>query len=139
MNMLIEAFSHHFTRVDWEEKIANSNSTKHHIGMMNTSSQPFDSIENDRRMFIIIYVWIIIFATISMMSRSLSFFQMCVRVSINMHDMLFRVVTRAKMIFFNQNPSGRILNRFAGDINNIDCMLPKSIADVLDVSFKFKM
>lgn len=48
--------------------------------------------------------------------------------------MLFRGVTRAKMLFFNNNPSGRILNRFARDIYNVDSLLPESMFEVFDVS-----
>lgn len=48
--------------------------------------------------------------------------------------MIFRGISRAKMIFFNNNPSGRILNRFARDINNVDTLLPNVMFDVCDVS-----
>lgn len=51
-----------------------------------------------------------------------------------LHDKLFRGVTRAAMVFFNNNPSGRILNRFSRDIGNIDALLPTSLIDCLSVS-----
>lgn len=113
----------------------NSTSTKYHIGT-NNSSQPFDSVENRRGMYFILYVCILIFTTVSLMGQSFSFYKMCVKASINLHDMLFRGVTRAKMIFFNKNPSGRILNRFAADISNVDLILPNTMFDVLEVSLK---
>lgn len=47
--------------------------------------------------------------------------------------MMYQAVTRAKMFFFNNNPSGRILNRFARDIENVDSVLPHTLSDVLDV------
>lgn len=59
---------------------------------------------------------------------------MCLRISVNLHDMLYQGITRAKMFFFNENPSGRILNRFARDVENVDSVLPHVLADVLDVS-----
>lgn len=122
-------------RVDWEEKVANNNSSEYHNGI-NNSSQTVDSIEQRRGEILIVYVWLIVFATTFMMVRTVSFFNMCVRASINLHDMLFRGVTRAKMIFFNNNPSGRILNRFAGDISNVDSILPRNLFDVSEVSLK---
>lgn len=42
---------------------------------------------------------------------------------------------KATMKFFNNNPSGRILNRFSKDIGAIDEYLPSVIADVVDVSY----
>lgn len=52
----------------------------------------------------------------------------------NLHDMLFRGVTRATMWFFNQNSTGRILNRFSKDIGTIDSNLPVVIVDCLQVN-----
>lgn len=48
--------------------------------------------------------------------------------------MMFRAISRAKMLFFNNNPSGRILNRFSRDIDNVDSALPNTMVDVFDVS-----
>lgn len=69
--------------------------------------------------------------------RSFSFFIMCLRASRNLHDKLFRGITRATMYFFNTNPSGRILNRFSKDIGSIDTTLPVALMDCLLVS-KYK-
>lgn len=38
------------------------------------------------------------------------------------------------MFFYNTNPTGRILNRFAKDIGNIDVLLPPALMDALSVS-----
>lgn len=94
-----------------------------------------ESIEEERSQYLIVYTIILIAGTILYVSRSVSFFRMCLRISINMHDMLFRGISRARMIFFNKNPSGRILNRFARDINNIDSLLPNILLDVFDVGY----
>lgn len=48
-----------------------------------------------------------------------------------MHDMIFRSLSRAKMIFFNNNPSGRVLNRFSRDMSNVDTLLPNISIEVL--------
>lgn len=66
--------------------------------------------------------------------RSFVFFQMCLKASRNLHDKLFRGITRATMYFFNTNPSGRILNRFSKDIGSIDTTLPVALMDCLLVS-----
>lgn len=59
---------------------------------------------------------------------------MALRIATNLHDMLFRSIDRAKMIFFNAYPSGRILNRFSKDMYRVDTSLPIILADVIDVS-----
>lgn len=65
--------------------------------------------------------------------RSFGFYRMCLRVAVNLHDRLFNGVTRATMWFFNQNSTGRILNRFSKDIGTIDSMLPVVIVDCIQV------
>lgn len=94
-------------------------------------------IKEERDVYLTIYTSIIVFSIVIFVARSFSFFHMFVRISINLHDMIFRGVSRANMIFFNNNPSGRILNRFARDINNIDTLLPKVLFDVCEVSISF--
>lgn len=92
------------------------------------------AIAMKRERFMLTYAIIMVVGTCVYIYRSFSFFRLCLRVSINMHDNLFRGITRARMIFFNNNPSGRILNRFARDISNVDSLLPVVLIDVIDVS-----
>lgn len=103
----------------------------------NSSTNNSDSVTHQREIYLIIYTCIMLIGTFCYLCRSFSFFRMCLRISINLHDMIFRGISRAKMIFFNNNPSGRILNRFARDINNVDSLLPNIMVDVLDVSNNF--
>lgn len=98
------------------------------------ATNQYDWIKEKREYFLITYILILVFGTLFYAGRSFSFFKMCLRISINMHDMLFRGITRAKMIFFNRNPSGRILNRFSLDIGNVDSLLPVILFDIFDVS-----
>lgn len=63
--------------------------------------------------------------------RSFAFIQMCLVASRQIHDKLFRGITRGWMSFFNTNASGRILNRFSKDIGNIDTFLPVAMMDCL--------
>lgn len=95
------------------------------------------TITENREFLIQMYTGIVTIGTICYLTRSFSFYRMCLRISINLHDMIFRGVSRAKMIFFNHNPSGRVLNRFARDINNVDSLLPNIIVDVFDVRPSF--
>ncbi|XP_049951176.1 probable multidrug resistance-associated protein lethal(2)03659 isoform X3 [Schistocerca serialis cubense] len=65
--------------------------------------------------------------------RSISFFILCIRASMRLHNQMFIGVTRATMHFFNNNPSGRILNRFSKDIGNVDEVLPITIVDCFQI------
>nr|CAD7597479.1 unnamed protein product [Timema genevievae] len=42
------------------------------------------------------------------LSRSILFFTICMRASVNLHNTMFVSITRAKMWFFNNNPAGTV-------------------------------
>lgn len=132
-------------RVNWEESVAEpetvtattldaSNNATERPSFVNNSTNQTDSVIEKRQTLILVYTSIMVIGTICFLIRSFSFFEMCLRISINFHDMIFRGVSRAKMSFFHNNLSGQILNRFSADINNVDSMLPNAMFDVLDVS-----
>lgn len=93
-----------------------------------------ESISQKREGFLVVYSCLIVLGVVSYLCRSFSFYYTCLRIATNLHDMIFRCVSRAKMIFFNENPSGRILNRFAKDTYRVDILLPIIMVDVIDVS-----
>lgn len=66
--------------------------------------------------------------------RTSLFFRTCIHASRNLHEQLYRGITRSPMEFFNKNSSGRILNRFSNDIGNIDTLLPLAAGDAILVS-----
>uniref|UniRef100_A0A1A9WJ69 Multidrug resistance-associated protein lethal(2)03659 n=1 Tax=Glossina brevipalpis TaxID=37001 RepID=A0A1A9WJ69_9MUSC len=82
-----------------------------------------------------IYVFTVItVATIVItVARSYLFFNMAMKASTNLHNAMFRGITRAAMYFFNTNPSGRILNRFSKDMGQIDEILPSVMIDVIQI------
>lgn len=84
-----------------------------------------------REQYLMIYTGAMAIMLCLSLNRSFSFFYLCVRASISLHDRLFRGITRATMYFFNTNPSGRILNRFSRDIGCIDVFLPCAMMDCI--------
>jgi ATP-binding cassette, subfamily C (CFTR/MRP), member 4 len=106
--------------VNWEESLAELET-------------PTDENEAERQRYIYAYAILIGLFTYLILHRSFAFFHLCLRISKNLHDQLFRGITRAKMYFFNTNPSGRIINRFSNDIGSIDTKLPASLYDTIQL------
>uniref|UniRef100_A0A182S5S5 ABC transmembrane type-1 domain-containing protein n=1 Tax=Anopheles maculatus TaxID=74869 RepID=A0A182S5S5_9DIPT len=125
--------------VNWEEKVAgippefdlNDNHTILSSRDVRILLKEQTDVSNfiERQQYIWIYSGLIILLVILVVQRSFSFFYVCLRISVNLHDRLFRGLTRATMHFFNMNPSGRILNRFSKDIGAIDSALPMALLD----------
>lgn len=105
------------------------------ISLLNIGAQGNEQIKYERTAYLYAYAGIVAIGIVSFTLRSFSFYFMCLRISRNLHDMMFRGVVRAKMIFFSNNPSGRILNRFARDISNVDSMLPNVMFEITQVGY----
>lgn len=82
---------------------------------------------------IYVYTAITVGTIVVTLLRSITFFKVCMRASVNLHDSMFRSITRATMYFFNTNSSGRILNRFSKDMGAIDELLPAAMIDCLQI------
>lgn len=89
----------------------------------------------DRNIDILIFSALIIATVLLTFGRSFMFFNVAMRASRRLHDLMFAGITRATMFFFNTNPSGRILNRFSKDLGQIDELLPFTMIDVFQIMF----
>ena len=67
--------------------------------------------------------------------RSVASFALALRASKKLHDSMASAVLRAKIEFFDTNPSGRILNRFSADVGSNDDLLPQTLFDFLMCAF----
>ncbi|KYM76972.1 hypothetical protein ALC53_12582 [Atta colombica] len=63
--------------------------------------------------------------------QTIVYFNVCMWSSINLHSAMFRSILRATMYFYSTNPAGRILNRFARDINIVDLLLSMCVFDII--------
>jgi ABC-type multidrug transport system fused ATPase/permease subunit len=59
-----------------------------------------------------------------------------IRAASHMHARALRAVLLAPLRYFDTNPSGRILNRFAGDLERIESAMSRYIASYLDAILK---
>lgn len=126
--------------MNWEERIAtvHSQQVNQYVSMNSSTPNSFEDERKQRQKYVLTYSVLMVVATYVYVQRSFAFFTMCLRSSSNLHDKLFRGVTNATMWFYNNNPSGRILNRFAKDISSIDTVLPTALIDSLTVSVYFE-
>lgn len=53
-----------------------------------------------------------------------------------MHIMMLRAVMRAPLTFFDTTPTGRIISRFAKDVDVLDTSLPQQISDSIYCLFE---
>ena len=70
------------------------------------------------------------------MARALWFFHACVYGACRLHDGMFRRVIRCPMLFFDSNPSGRILNRFSKDVSIADDLIPATAFDCITIGVR---
>uniref|UniRef100_A0A182YG78 ABC transmembrane type-1 domain-containing protein n=1 Tax=Anopheles stephensi TaxID=30069 RepID=A0A182YG78_ANOST len=102
-----------FIWVDWEETVANTLEARW--------------TTDDHVLF---YAGAIII-TILLTTNSFAFFEMCLKASLHLHAALYHGVSETSMLFFHQNPSGRVMNRFSKDIGLVDTSLPTVMIDSL--------
>lgn len=81
--------------------------------------------------YIYVYSGILTVLAIVVTLRAFAFYRMCLRISKNLHDVMLKGVNRTFMFFFNQNPTGRILNRFSKDVGTVDSTLPVVVVDCI--------
>ncbi|KAL7050851.1 hypothetical protein ACKWTF_004247 [Chironomus riparius] len=93
----------------------------------------FEGVVYDRSIDIYIFSALVVSTVIITLSRSFFFFSVAMRASRKLHDAMYLGITNATMLFFNLNPSGRILNRFSKDMGQIDEILPMTVVDVLQI------
>lgn len=91
-------------------------------------------IDMDAEMLdISIFTGITLATVVITLARSFLFFNVAMKASTNLHNSMFRGITRAAMYFFNTNPTGRILNRFSKDMGQVDEILPSVMMDVVQI------
>jgi len=133
-----------FLRVIWEENVAinrtasisnyTADGSTFNDTLKTSRSLDESSIEDGIRQQLVLFYSVILSATLIVyLMRTFGYFRMCLRISLRLHDRLFRGITRATMYFFNTNSSGRILNRFSKDIRTVDTEIPRIMLDCIAV------
>lgn len=117
-----------FQRVNWEETYGETK-----IDDNEESPNFFDPLWWSTDKFIYSYGIGILALMFAMIMGAFTFYRMCLRASMNLHDKIFNGIIRSQMVFFYTNTTGRILNRFSKDIGVIDSQLPVVVIDCIKV------
>ncbi|KAG2463187.1 MRP5 protein, partial [Polypterus senegalus] len=93
--------------------------------LANTSSVS-DSMKDNPHMhyYAGIYALSMVVMLLLKVLRGIAFVKGTLRASSRLHDQLFRKILRSPMKFFDTTPTGRILNRFSKDMDEVDTRLP---------------
>lgn len=87
----------------------------------------------DRNTHVYVYSCIIIVCILIALLRSMHFFHLCTKASLNLHNNMFRGVAETRMSFFYSHNSGEILNTFSKDLGSIDEVLPNALIDTFQI------
>ena len=80
--------------------------------------------EQKKNVTLLVYGSITAVSLLLTVVSSYCFYLAALRASENLHNEMTKAVLRAPVLFFDTNPTGRILNRFSKDIRNMDDFLP---------------
>jgi len=96
-----------------------------------------DGNDDDEYLGESVYLWIYGGAAFAVVAgnllRAFGFFTYCSRISVNIHNEMVTSVVRSPTKFFDDNPSGRIMNRFTKDLGSMDELLPPTFFDMIMV------
>ncbi|KAL3686877.1 hypothetical protein R1sor_013186 [Riccia sorocarpa] len=83
-----------------------------------------DAGKSSLHFYLNVFIWIAVANSLVTLVRAFSFAYGGLNAASGVHKTLLQKVTAAPVRFFDQNPSGRILNRFASDQYTVDDSLP---------------
>ncbi|KAM4743675.1 ATP-binding cassette sub-family C member 12 [Anableps anableps] len=101
----------------------------------NMTSNPSDVSQNPRLHFYqMIYGVMVLVTLVLAVIKCFSYTHVTLRAACKLHDRMFRKILASPMSFFDTTPTGRILNRFAKDQEEVDTVLPLHMDPFLQFS-----
>jgi ABC-type multidrug transport system fused ATPase/permease subunit len=91
------------------------------------------SVEQPEARNLHIFLALTLGTTLVALLRSVAFFTSTNRANSTIHQRALRRVLLSPMHFFTSNPLGRVLNRFAADLGQVDELLPAAAFDTLQL------
>ncbi|KAM4597365.1 ATP-binding cassette sub-family C member 12 [Fundulus diaphanus] len=94
-------------------------------GSRNSTSNPGDVSQNPELGFYQMIYGVMILVTLALAVIKCFFYtHVTLRAACKLHDRMFKKILASPMSFFDTTPTGRILNRFAKDQEEVDSVLP---------------
>ncbi|KAL6112764.1 abcc12 [Pungitius sinensis] len=101
-----------------------------------TSSNQGDVSENPNRAFYQIIYGVMLAVIVGLaIIKSFSYTWVTLNASCKLHDAMFKKVFASPMSFFDTTPTGRIINLFSKDQDEVDSLLPNFMDSFLQYSF----
>ncbi|XP_031622965.1 multidrug resistance-associated protein 4-like, partial [Contarinia nasturtii] len=108
--------------------IRNEESRAHQLTFKEASDDDGKNVWSTKT-YIYIYSGIMISLVLAGFIRSIFFSVACTKASQSLHDSMFHALISTKMQFFNENPVGRIMNKFTKDMGSADEILPRTLLE----------
>ncbi|XP_054884689.1 multidrug resistance-associated protein 5 [Poeciliopsis prolifica] len=109
----------------WLSYWINQGSGNATVTVGNSSAMSLSMKDNPKmQQYAIIYASSMGVMLIFKLIRGIAFVKGTLRASSKLHDQLFHKILRCPMKFFDMTPTGRILNRFSKDMDEVDTRLP---------------
>ncbi|XP_070538463.1 ATP-binding cassette sub-family C member 5-like isoform X2 [Ptychodera flava] len=93
----------------------------------------YESDEIEIMFYVYVFLGILAALITTTVLRCLAYVEATLHSSSNLHDELFQKVSQSPMSFFDTTPSGRILNRFSKDQDEVDVLLPSAMQEMLTI------
>ncbi|RWS22774.1 putative multidrug resistance-associated protein lethal(2)03659-like protein, partial [Leptotrombidium deliense] len=87
-------------------------------------------VSNDETRNVTFYAILMLFLLIGYTTRFWSLISIGLRAAANLHNKIFQRLLRSPISFFENNPKGRILNRFTGDVGQLDQRIPMTVVSI---------
>ncbi|XP_074516987.1 ATP-binding cassette sub-family C member 12-like [Sebastes fasciatus] len=101
----------------------------------NTTTNNGDISQNpDLRFYQMIYGGMLLVMVLLSIIKCFSYTWVTLNASCKLHDTMFKKIFYSPMSFFDTTPTGRILNRFSKDQEEVDIVLPLHMSTFLDFS-----
>ncbi|MGH0117618.1 UNVERIFIED_CONTAM: hypothetical protein FKN15_055597 [Acipenser sinensis] len=107
-----------------------------HSNVYNCTSSQCGSISHnpDLQFYQLVYGMIIVVMFLLSVIKGYAFTKVTLRASSNLHNRMFHGILRSPMSFFDTTPTGRMINRFSKDMDEIDVGLPFTAENFLQFS-----